>query len=208
MLQTEPVSASEPLNSGLEKLTRSGRDRLPIADSRGLYVGMLAPCQPADAPCANFALAAEPAAAQDAPSALLRLFAEQDTDTVAVVDATSHLIGVADRTLTLKLAAQLIGATMPGATIAITISRADYEIGRLAQTIELAGARILSITTSADGDPATVYVKLAQQDPYPVINALERHGYDADTYSASYALPPADDILRRNYDSLIDYLNI
>lgn len=208
MVEAEPVASAEPATSGLAKVRRSGRERLPVTDPAGRYVGMLEADAPAkkDATCADQAIAAEPMAAADAPAALLRLFSEQDTDTVAVVDAAGHTVGMADRMLTLRLLASTLGADAPGATIAVTMRLADYEMGRLASTIEMAGARLISLTSSTDADTATVYVKIAQPDPYPVIEALERHGYDAATYTGSYALPGSDDILRRNYDSLMDYL--
>lgn len=210
MAETEPISSAEPLSSGLAKLRKSGRGRLPVTDQAGRYVGMLTPdARPATgATCADVALPAEPAAATSAPTSLTRLFAEQDSDTVAVVDNDGRAVGVADRLLTLKLMSALLGADAPGATVAVSMSRADYEVGRLATTIELAGAKILSLTTSSDADAVTAYVKLAQQDPFPVIEALERHGYDAATYTGSYNLQGGDDVLRRNYDSLMDYLKI
>lgn len=208
MVEAEPVSAAEPALAGVAKVRRSGRERLAVSDTAGRYVGMLEADAPdrADATCADEATLAEPMTASDSPAALLRLFSEQDTDTVAVVDDAGHTVGMADRMLSLRLIADLLGANAQGATIAVTMRPADYEMGRLASTIEMAGARVLSLTASADANTATVYVKIAQPDPYPVIEALERHGYDAATYTGSYALPASDDILRRNYDSLMDYL--
>lgn len=210
MVRTVPIAAAEPLAMGLDKLRRSGRDRLPVSSADGRYVGMLEPTPSPDAssPCADHAIPSEPAMSADAPASLLRLFAEQDSDTIAVVDATGHTLGVADRQLTLKLTAELVGADTAGATIAVGIRKADYEVGRIVSTIEMAGARVLSVTSSADSDTATLYVKIAQQDPFPVIEALERHGYDAATYTGSYSIPSADDVLRRNYDSLMDYLKV
>lgn len=210
MVDAEPIGSAEPLAAGVAKIRRSGRSRLPVSDSDGRYVGMLAAGAYAqlEAACADEATPAEPVAAADSPTALLRLFAEQDADTVAVVDRGGQTVGVADRQLTLKLTASLLGADTPGATIAVAMRAADYEIGRLATTIEMAGARILSITSSADAYTATAYVRIAQPDPFPVIESLERHGYDATAYSGSYALSEGDDILRRNYDSLMDYLKI
>lgn len=209
MVEAEPVSSAEPAAAGVAKVLRSGRDRLPVSDVGGRYVGMLSPtADTGAATCADEATMAEPAAASDAPQSLLRLFAEQDSDTVAVVDRGGNTVGVADRLLTLRLMATLVGADAPGATIAVTMRQADYEVGRLTSTVEMAGARILSLTSSSEDGTATAYVRIAQQDPFPVIESLERHGYDATAFTGGYSADAEDDILRRNYNSLMDYLNI
>ena len=209
MVETDALAAESDAKTGLERVRESGRESLPVADSDGNYVGMLDADTYAEAgdTCAMSAERAEPMHAADAPTSLLRIFAEQGRDSVAVVDNSGHMVGMADRGLTLRLMSSMTGADTPGATVAVRMRVTDYQVSNLATIVEMTGARVLSILSNADAEMATVYIKIAQQDPYPVIDALERHGYDTLTYTGSYSMPEEEDSLRRNYNSLMKYLN-
>ncbi len=209
MVETDALAAESDTLAGLERIRESGRESLPVRDAGGNYVGMLDSDTYAEAgeKCAASAERAEPLRAADSPTNLLRIFSEQGRDTVAVVDNGGRLVGMADRGQTLRLMSSLTGADAPGATIAVRMRAVDYQVGRLATIVEMTGARILSLLSDADAEMATVYVKIAQQDPYPVIDSLERHGYETLTFTGSYSMAEEDDSLRRNYDSLMRYLN-
>lgn len=203
------VADTSSVAEGLAELSRSGRAMLPVVGRAGAYVGMLSD-QGAPGPGAACADEAEPVEAfrtTDAPATIMRILSERDTDTVPVVDNGGKLVGVADRQRALRAFAHLMAADAPGTTIAVCARPADYEVGRLAQTMELAGARILSLLTDRGGDRVVAYVKVAQTDPYPIVESLERHGYAA--VALTGAQPgAAQDTARRNYEALMRYIDI
>ncbi len=215
MLTLDKVMADAPAllsstdsEAGRVVVAGSGRERLPVKDPDGRFVGMLSTDSLGGDTCGQAAELAEPMIAADAPTTLLRLFAEQESDTVAVVDNKRKLLGIADRLLTLKAMALLTGAAAPGCTLAVETRRTDYEAGRIASIAEMSGACVVSLLTEGDGDRVRAYVKIAQENPYPVVEALERHGYAPAVLTASYDMPKEEDEMRRNYDALMDYLRI
>ncbi len=202
----DPIAGSTPLDEGLSQLSASGRDMLPVVGPTGLYLGMLASGMAGGSgDCADEAEPLEPYRAADTPATLIRLLSEQDTDTVAVTDNAGHLLGVADRQSTLRTFSHLIGSDEPGATIAVRMPNEDFEIGRLTQAAELAGGKVISVLTDRGAERTVAYVKLSQEDPYPVVESLERHGY---TVAALTGTKVADDTASRNYAALMKYMSI
>lgn len=201
-----PIDASAPLDEGLSQLAASGRSMLPVVGPTGLYLGMLANGMAGGSgDCAEEAKPLEPYRAADTPATLVRLLSEQDTDTVAVTDNAGHLLGVADRQRTLRNLSHLIGSDEPGATILVRMHNADFEIGRLTQVVELAGGKVVSVLTDRGAERTLVYVKLSQEDPYPVVESLERHGYAVAALTGTKAV---DDSAIRNYAALMKYMSI
>ena len=84
----------------------------------------------------------------------------------------------------------------------------DYEAGRLTSIVEMSGAKVVSLLTEADNESVTAYVKIAQENPYPAVESLERHGYAAASLTGSYRTSAEDDEVKRNYAALMEYLNI
>ncbi len=209
MVETPVLHAGAEYSQALEEMAASGRESIAVIDDSGRYIGMVSNNggAAAGATCGDEAEQAEPMRAADAPTTLLRLFAESGRDSVAVIDDGGRLLGVADRRETLKMMAETAGADTPGATVRITMRAIDYEVGRLASIMEMSGAKIVSILSASEADTITVFVKIAQQDPYPVIETLERHGYETAAYMGSYAIAQGHDLLRHNYDSLMNYLH-
>ncbi len=209
MVDTPVLNTGTDFTQALKEMAASGRENLAVIDDSGRYVGMVSNnggCA-SGATCADEAEYAEPMRAADSPTTLLRLFAESGRDSVAVIDESWRLVGVADLRETLRMMAEVTGVNAPGATIRVTMRAVDYEIGRLASVVEMSGARITSIMTTSEADTITILIKIAQQDPYPVMETLDRHGYDATTYVGSYAIPQSQDLLRNNYDALMNYLH-
>ncbi len=208
MVEAPVLRAGDEYSQALKEMADSGRDSIAVIDDAGKYVGMVSDNggDAAGTTCADEAEYAEPMKSADAPTVLLRLFAESDRDSVAVIDDSCSLVGIADRRETLRMMAEAAGADSPGATVSVTMRAVDYEIGRLATVIEMSGAKIVSLLTTSEADRVSILIKIAQQDPYPVMETLDRHGYEAVTYVSSYSMPQSQDILRHNYDSLINYL--
>lgn len=203
------VADTSSAAEGLAELSRSGRAMLPVVGRAGAYVGMLSDqgAPGAEATCADEAEPVEAFRTTDTPATMVRILSDRDTDTVPVVDNGGKLVGVADRQRVLRAFAHLVAADTPGTTIAVCVVAADYEVGRLAQTMELAGAKILSLLTDRGGDRVVVYVKVAQTDPYPIVESLERHGYAA--VALTGAQPDTrQDTDRRNYEALMRYIDI
>lgn len=208
MSDLEPLDSSTDSVTGRETVSRSGRERLAVKDGSGRYIGMMEADSLGGDTCGSAAEECEPMRASDTPAALLRLFAEQGSDTVAVVDDEGSLLGMADRLLTLRLMSTLTGADAPGATISVSMRQIDYEAGRLTSIVEMSGAKVVSLLTEADNESVTAYVKIAQENPYPAVESLERHGYAAASLTGSYRTSAEDDEVKRNYAALMEYLNI
>ncbi len=194
---------------GRKAIAKAARESLPVIDEAGTYLGMLhlSTTTDSDLPCTADIEADEPLRANDSPASLLRLLSENEGDTTAVIDRTGHLEGSIDRKKGLKMLSHLVATDELGSTISIRMRPSDYEIGKLTTIIEQNGAKILSLLTDRAADNIQTLIKIAQPDPYPTIEALERYGYDVFAYTDNAQQDDDSDILRRNYDELMKYLN-
>lgn len=199
MTTAKPISEKLAAPARHDAVAASGRQSLPVCDSEGRYAGMTR---------GGDTYMQEAISAADSPMALLRVFAESDTDSVALVDNNGVVVGVADRQQTLGMMSEATGAGAPGASIVVSMSSVNYEVGRIVNIIEQAGARVTSLLTTTSDDTTSLLIKIAQPDPYPVVEALERHGYDVGTFASGRPADADQDILRRNYDALMSYMGM
>ncbi len=127
---------------------------------------------------------------------------------VPVLNTKKEYIGVVTQNDLMFRFSELIAAHTPGGIIEIEMGPRDYALSEIARIVEDADAKILSLYVSQDGvsDDLKISIKLNRVDVSAVLNAFERYGYKA---RATYAgESPVDDTTRRNYDSLMKYLNI
>jgi acetoin utilization protein AcuB len=127
---------------------------------------------------------------------------------VPVLNINKEYMGVITQNDLLFCFSELIAAQTPGGIIEIEISSRDYSLPEIARVIEDVDAKVLSLYVSQNKstDLFKITIKLNRVDVTGVLSAFERYGY---VVRAIYARDShIDDITRRNYESLMKYLNV
>ncbi|MCW3807152.1 CBS domain-containing protein [Plebeiibacterium marinum] len=127
---------------------------------------------------------------------------------IPVLSARKEYLGMITQTDLLKNYADLIAAHTPGGIIEIEIPAYEYSISKIAQIIEDADTKVLSfyVNQTDEDAPLKITIKLNREDISPVLRAFDRYDY---TVIASYSEHnTVDEIVKKNYDALIRYLNV
>jgi CBS domain-containing protein len=127
---------------------------------------------------------------------------------VPVLNINMEYKGVITQNDLLQRFSELIAAHTPGGIIEIEIGPRDYALSEIARIVEDADAKILSLYVSQNQstDYLKITIKLNRVDVNGVVNAFERYGYKVKvTYVGESQI---DDTTRRNYESLMKYLNV
>ncbi|MDI3520918.1 MAG: acetoin utilization protein AcuB [Anaerophaga sp.] len=127
---------------------------------------------------------------------------------VPVLNIDKEYKGVITQTDLLLRFSELIAAHTPGGIIEIEVGPHDYALSEIARIVEDADAKILSLYVSQNQstDYLKITIKLNRVDVNTVVNAFERYGYKVRaTYVGESQI---DDTTRRNYESLMKYLNV
>jgi acetoin utilization protein AcuB len=127
---------------------------------------------------------------------------------VPVLSIEKEYIGVITQNDLMFRFSELIAAHNPGGIIEIELGQRDYSLSELARIVEDADAKILSLYVAQNQmtDFLKITIKLNRVDIAGVVNAFERYGYNVQaTYVGETQV---DDTTRRNYDSLMKYLNV
>lgn len=209
MLSTPTLQADQTCPLALQTLQQSGRSSLPVVSADGRYVGMLSEndcwsASPSDL-CADVCRRVEAMQADEPLTSLARLFAEQDTDTVAVMDRNGVVVGCADRQQTLKALSHMLATDEMGCNISVRVHTADFELTRIVSIVEQTGAKLLSVVTERSADFVVITIKTNQLDALPIIESLERFGYETMFWDQKSQYI---DSLRRNYNELMKYLEM
>jgi hypothetical protein len=127
---------------------------------------------------------------------------------VPVLNINKEYKGVITQNDLLLRFSELIAAHTPGGIIEIEVGPRDYALSEIARIVEDADAKILSLYVSQNQstDYLKITIKLNRVDVNVVVNAFERYGYKVKvTYVGESQI---DDTTRRNYESLMKYLNV
>ncbi len=127
---------------------------------------------------------------------------------VPVLDANKAYCGVITQSELIQHFSDLIAAAAPGGIIELEMDARDYAFSEIARLVEDANAKILSLYASQSSEASSVKVtiKLNRTDLQGVLNAFERYGYKV---KASYmGEAHINDSARRNYESLMRYLDV
>ncbi|MGC9355617.1 MAG: CBS domain-containing protein [Mariniphaga sp.] len=127
---------------------------------------------------------------------------------VPVLNINKEYKGVITQNDLLLRFSELIAAHTPGGIIEIEVGPRDYALSEIARIVEDADAKILSLYVSHNQsiDYLKITIKLNRVDVNVVVNAFERYGYKVKvTYVGESQI---DDTTRRNYESLMKYLNV
>jgi CBS domain-containing protein len=127
---------------------------------------------------------------------------------IPVLSSTKEYLGLITQTDLLKTYANLIAAHTPGGIIEIEMPAYDYSISEIARIIEDADTKVLSFYVNQDDPnaPLRITIKLNREDITPVLRAFDRYDY---TVTASYSeTNTVDEVVKKNYDALIRYLDV
>ena len=97
---------------------------------------------------------------------------------------------------------------LPGGIIVLELNNHDYSLAQIARIVEDNDAKILSsyITSSVHSIKIEVTLKINRSDLTSIIQTFLRFGY---TIKASYQSNDRnEDLLRKNYDQFMMYLNV
>ncbi len=127
---------------------------------------------------------------------------------VPVLNPDKEYMGVVTQNELLLRFSELIAANTPGGIVEIEVSPRDYSLSEIARIVEDSDSKILSLYVSQvnSSDQLKITIKLNRVDAHGVINSFDRYGYRVSaTYIGETQL---DDTTRRNYDSLMKYLDV
>ncbi|WP_282036729.1 CBS domain-containing protein [Saccharicrinis aurantiacus] len=127
---------------------------------------------------------------------------------VPVLSRDKEYLGMITQSDLLKEFASLIDAHAPGGIIELEVPVHDYSISEIARIIEDAEAKVLSFYVNQHESESLlkITIKLNREDISPVLNAFDRYEY---TVLASYSEYNAvDEVIKKNYDALLRYLNV
>ncbi len=126
---------------------------------------------------------------------------------VPVLSRDKKYLGMITQTDLLKEFSNLIDAHTPGGIIELEVPSFDYSIAEIARIIEDADTKVLSfyVNQYEDSSVLRITIKLNREDVSPVLMAFDRYEY---TVIASYSEQTSvDEVVKRNYDALLRYLN-
>ncbi len=127
---------------------------------------------------------------------------------IPVLSENKEYMGLITQTELLKNFANIIAAHTPGGIIEIEIPSYDYSISEIAQIIEDTDTKVLSfyVNQNEDSGVLKIIIKLNREDISPVLRAFDRYNY---TVTASYSESNSiDEVVKKNYDALIRYLDV
>ncbi|TLX76986.1 CBS domain-containing protein [Labilibacter sediminis] len=127
---------------------------------------------------------------------------------IPVLAENKDYLGLITQTDLLKNYADLIAVHTPGGIVEIEVPAYDYSFSEIARLIEDTDTKVLSLYVKKDeaGDLLNITIKLNREDITPVLRAFDRYDY---TVTASYSEhSTVDEIVKKNYDALIRYLNV
>ncbi len=127
---------------------------------------------------------------------------------IPVLAENKEYLGMITQPDLLKNFAELIAAHTPGGIIELEMPAYEYSISEISQIIEDADTKVLSFYVNQidPNAPLTITIKLNREDISPVLRAFDRYDY---TVTASYTEKNTiDEVVKKNYDALIRYLDV
>ncbi|MCU4177536.1 CBS domain-containing protein [Carboxylicivirga sp. N1Y90] len=139
---------------------------------------------------------------------VIELISRLKLTVVPVLNANEEYLGLITQSDLLRKFADLIAAHTPGGVIELELLPRDYSLAEISRIVEDADAKILSLYVSQTSgvDRIGVTIKLNRTDLTAVINAFDRYDYQVKTTYAGDNL--YDQAAQKNYDALMNYLNV
>jgi len=216
-LISDIVPALKTSDSGLDALNWMEAFRvshLPIVNNK-VFLGLIADTDiydlnTADEPLGNHRLSLTKPYVFDHQHIydVIEIAARLKLTLVPVLSVEQEFIGVVTQNDLMLKFSELIAAHTPGGIIEIEVGPRDYALSEMARIVEDANAKILSLYASQSNatEQLKITIKLNRLDVNGVVNAFERYGYKVKaTYLGENQV---DDSTRKNYESLMRYLDV
>ncbi|MDR2927562.1 MAG: CBS domain-containing protein [Cytophagaceae bacterium] len=125
-----------------------------------------------------------------------------------VLNCENEYLGVITQSDLMQCFGKLIAAGTPGGILQIEVGYRDYALSEIARIVENADAKILSLYAGQNDLTAslTLTLKLNITALSPVVAAFERYGYRVSVVHSADA--SIDETVRRNYESLLMFMNV
>ncbi len=127
---------------------------------------------------------------------------------IPVLSENKEYMGLITQTELLKNFSNIIAAQTPGGIIEIEMPSYDYSISEIAQIIEDTDTKVLSFYVNQDENSGVlkITIKFNREDISPILRAFDRYDY---TVTASFSESNSiDEVVKKNYDALIRYLDV
>ncbi len=138
---------------------------------------------------------------------VIKLLAETGLSMVPVINEEKKYLG----SISLREVLRALGGTAtmsePGAVIVIEVRQRDYSLLQIANIVEGNDCKILSsyITSYKDSEFMDVTLKLNKSNIDGVLQTFERYNYKI---KESFQESNYQDVLRRRYDELMNFINM
>ncbi|MGX5819971.1 CBS domain-containing protein [Chitinophaga lutea] len=137
----------------------------------------------------------------------LKLFYDLKLSALPVVTRENEYLGIITRDNLLAILAQYNGVKEPGGLLVLEVEPRDYSLSEIARIAESNEVTLLSVNTITN--PATgrleVLLKTNRQDMQGLVATFERFNYSI-KYMFSEELE--EDLLKKNYDLLMNYISM
>ncbi|SMO59477.1 CBS domain-containing protein [Saccharicrinis carchari] len=139
---------------------------------------------------------------------IIELASRLKLSVVPVLKENKEYLGLITQTDLLKNFAELIAAHTPGGIVEIEVPSYDYSISAITRIIEDSDTKVLSFYVSQheNSNMLNITIKLNREDITPVLRAFDRYEYNVTASYSEYSA--VDEVVKKNYDALIRYLNI
>ena len=189
-LDVDPLSLADTVAQALVRLGDLNIEHLPVVDVDGRLVALVSEDEllahpEVDLPLGEVRgigwLSVRPDAHLYDAAALM---ARHHLSALPIADEDRHYVGLLRRSDLFERFSGLLSAGSPGAVVVLECAPQDYAMSQIAHIAEQAGAKLLSIQTQGQEEPADlgpvpvrITVKLNTSDTARVKHVLEHHGY-------------------------------
>lgn len=138
---------------------------------------------------------------------VLKLVSSLKLTLIPVLDDHENYLGCISMQNLVSYMANSFALDNPGGIIVLELSENDYNLSEIAQIVQSNDAKVLSLFMASytESTKLEVAIKLNKTDIGAVLQTFDRYGYYV---KASFGEEDDIEILKENYDSLINYLNI
>ncbi|MCW3462121.1 CBS domain-containing protein [Chitinophaga nivalis] len=137
----------------------------------------------------------------------LKLFYDFKLSALPVITRENEYLGIITKDNLLAALAKYNGVKEPGGIISFEVDPRDYSLSEIARIAESNDVNLLSVNTMTN--PATgkleVVLKTNRQELHPLILTFERFNY---VIKYVFAEEPEEELLKKNYDLLMNYIGM
>lgn len=137
----------------------------------------------------------------------LKLFYDQKLSVLPVVSKDNEYLGMITKDNLLAILAQLNGVKETGGLLVLEVEPRDYSLSEIARIAESNEVTLLSVNTMTNPHTARleVLLKTNRQELQGLVATFERFNY---TIKYMFSEELEEDLLKKNYDLLMNYISM